>query len=227
MLEHIFFEKNIKPTDSLYHQKLQPINTLKQWDYYAAENSVATTLAVEWAQLLNASIRKVYIEEGEEDQVQVTKKFAATATHQQLLPALLIIVNNLQKKFGSWQVEWGIINRYQRISNDLVQKFDDTKESYPVPFASALWGMLPSYNSSYFPGTMNRYGVSGNSFVCAVEFGKKIKAKSLLAGGNSGNPNSKHFNDQLLMYSKGQFKEVLFYKEDVWKHAEKTYHPGE
>lgn len=221
------FEKNIQPTDSLYQQLLQPINTLKQWDYYAAENSVATTLAVEWAQLLNASIRKVYIEEGEEDQVQVTKKFAATATHQQLLPALLIIVNNLQKNFGSWQIEWGMINRYQRISNDILQKFDDTKESYPVPFASALWGMLPSYNSSYFPGTMKRYGVSGNSFVCAVEFGKKIKAKSLLAGGNSGDPDSKHFNDQLLMYSKGQFKEVLFYKEDVLKHAEKTYHPGE
>ena len=52
-------------------------------------------------------------------------------------------------------------------------------------------------------------------------------AKSLLAGGESGDPHSKHFNDQLEMYAKGQFKDVLFYKEDVLKHAEKTYHPGE
>jgi hypothetical protein len=29
------------------------------------------------------------------------------------------------------------------------------------------------------------------------------------------------------MYTKGQFKEVLFYKDDVMKHADKTYHPGE
>jgi len=29
------------------------------------------------------------------------------------------------------------------------------------------------------------------------------------------------------MYRKGQFKDVLFYKEDVLKHSEKTYHPGE
>jgi hypothetical protein len=29
------------------------------------------------------------------------------------------------------------------------------------------------------------------------------------------------------MYTKGKFKEVLFYREDVVKHAEKTYHPGE
>lgn len=79
-----------------------------------------------------------------------------------------------------------------------------------------------------------RYGVSGNNFICVFEIvskdyfeGKKIKAKSLLAGGNSGNPLSAHFTDQLEMYTKGQFKEVLFYKEDVLKKAEKTYHPGE
>ena len=79
-----------------------------------------------------------------------------------------------------------------------------------------------------------RYGYNGNSFICAVEFvrkdsfgGKKIKAKSLLTGGESGDPGSKHFDDQGFMYSKGQFKEVLFYKEDVMKNAERTYHPGE
>ncbi|MEP6750800.1 MAG: penicillin acylase family protein, partial [Bacteroidota bacterium] len=99
--------------------------------------------------------------------------------------------------------------------------------SIPVGFASSIWGMLPSYTARYYPGTKKRYGVNGNSFICTVEFGKKVKAKSLLAGGESGNPNSKHFNDQLLMYSKGQFKDVLFYKDDVMKNAEKTYHPGE
>ncbi|MEO6868999.1 MAG: penicillin acylase family protein, partial [Ginsengibacter sp.] len=69
--------------------------------------------------------------------------------------------------------------------------------------------------------------VNGNSFICAVEFGPRIKALSLLAGGESGHPSSKHFFDQGTMYAKGKFKEVLFYKEDVLKHAEKTYHPGE
>ena len=85
--------------------------------------------------------------------------------------------------------------------------------------------MLPSYNARYFPGTKKRYGVNGNSFICAVEFGDSIRAKSLLAGGESGDPKSPHFADQLEMYAKGKFKDVLFYKEDVVKHAEKTYHP--
>jgi acyl-homoserine lactone acylase PvdQ len=58
-----------------------------------------------------------------------------------------------------------------------------------------------------------------------VEFGKRIKAKTLLAGGENNVPGSKHFFDQGLMYTKGEFKEVLFYKEDVLKHVERKYHP--
>ncbi len=214
-------------TDSLRALLKEPVALLKNWDYHAGSNSVATTLAVEWAGLLTPGIRKTYIDAGEADQVTYTKKFAAGASATDLLAPLLNVLNDLQQKHGSWQVPWGNINRYQRISNDLNQKFDDTKESFPVPFASALWGMLPSYNSRYFEGTEKRYGVAGNSFVCAVEFGKKVKAKSLLAGGNSGDPNSPHFKDQLLMYTQGKFKDVLFYKEDVMKHAVRNYRPGE
>jgi acyl-homoserine lactone acylase PvdQ len=221
------FEQHVPPSDTLYDQLREAIELLKAWDYHAGANSIATTLAVEWAQKLNGSIRKIYIEDGEADQVQTTKAFAATARPAELLNPLLDVLKELSAKQGSWKIAWGEINRYQRISPDIDQPYDDSRASYPVPFASALWGMLPSYNSRYFTGTKKRYGVSGNSFICAVEFGKKIKARSLLAGGESGNPSSPHFTDQLEMYTKGQFKDVLFYKEDVLKHMEKQYHPGE
>jgi acyl-homoserine-lactone acylase len=221
------FETNVKPSDSLYAALSEPISVLKNWNYHSSESSVATTLAIEWAGKLSPTIQKLYIDEGETDQVENTKRFAATATPEQVLPPLLMVVNDLKKKFGTWQMPWGEINRYQRVSSDIQQKYDDTQASVPVGFASALWGMIPSYNSRYYPSTQKRYGVSGNSFICAVEFGPKIKAKSLLAGGESGNLNSKHFNDQLEMYTKGTFKDVLFYKEDVLKNAERTYHPGE
>lgn len=221
------FEKNIRPGDSLFAALADPIAVLKKWDLHAGATSVATTLAVEWAQLLTSDIRKVYIDEGEEDQVTVTKKFAANASASQLLTPLLQLINTLSERYGKWQIPWGDINRYQRASGAIEQQYDDNKPSEPVPYTSSVWGMLPSYNSRYYPGTKKRYGVSGNSFICAVEFGKKIRAKSLLAGGESGDPSSKHFNDQLTMYTQGKFKEVLFYKEDVLKHAEKIYHPGD
>jgi acyl-homoserine lactone acylase PvdQ len=221
------FEKSANQNDTLYAQLKEPVALLKAWDFYAGETSVATTLAIEWAQKLGSAIQQVYIEEGEADQVQKTTQFAATATREQLLKPLAEVVAELTAKWGKWNIAWGEINRFQRLTGDINSRYDDSAPSLPVGFASATWGQLPSYNSRYYPGTAKRYGVGGNSFICAVEFGTRIKAKSLLAGGQSGSPSSKHFNDQAKMYTQGQFKEVLFYKEDVQKNAQRTYHPGQ
>ncbi len=221
------YDKSLHPGDSLYYSLQVPVSILRRWNYQASEYSVATTLAVEWAQHLTAAIQKIYIEAGDPDQVLQTKKFAATALPNDLLLPLYTSINELTARFGRWDLPWGQINRYQRISGAIDQQFNDDKESLPVAFTSSTWGMLPAYNSRYLPGVKKRYGVSGNSFICAVEFGTRIKAKSLLAGGENGDPASPHFKDQLEMYSKGKFKDVLFYKEDVLQHAEKNYHPGE
>lgn len=221
------FEKNIRQENPLYKELIEPITVLKNWDYYANENSVATTLANEWAYKLDPILQKVYIDEGEMDQVENTIQFAKTATPDQLLPQLQIVVNELKTKFGTWQIPWGELNKFQRPSGDIDLVFNDSAESLPIGNATGLWGCLPSYKSVYQNGTKKRYGYNGNSFVCAVEFGSKIKAKSLLAGGNSGFPKSKHFYDQSVLYQKGQFKDVLFYREDIEKNAERTYHPGE
>jgi acyl-homoserine lactone acylase PvdQ len=223
------FEKNVLPGDTMFNELTKAVTLLKQWDLRCGENSIATTLAIEWGQKL---IPKIAISGNEydyayDDQVTKTERFAANAKPDDLLQPLISAITELQNRFGKWQVPWGDINRFQRISSEIDNKFDDSKPSIAVGFVSSTWGMLPSYSSKTFPGTKKRYGVNGNSFICAVEFGKKIKAKSLLAGGQSGDENSKHFFDQGTMYSKGQFKEVLFYKEDVLKHAEKKYHPGE
>ncbi|AYN04600.1 penicillin acylase family protein [Flavobacterium sp. 140616W15] len=220
------FEKNIKPSDPEYADLAESIAILKNWDYYAKENSVATTLAVEWAYKLDPIILKAYIDEGELDQVENTKNFTKNATAAQLIPQLQSVLKDLKSKWGTWKVAWGEINRFQRSNGDIDLKYDDSKPSLPIAFGPGSWGSLPSFKSSYQNDSKKRYGYNGNSFVCAVEFGSKIKAKSLLAGGNSGDLSSKHFADQAEMYQKGAFKEVLFYKEDVIKNAEKTYHPG-
>ena len=222
------FETKITKEDSMYTALLEPITILKSWDKYSAIQSVATTLAVEWGTQL---LPKLTASADEDDyqyvyQVNRTNSFLAAAQPRDLLEPLLVAINILKERYGKWQVPWGDINRFQRISSDIVQKYDDNAPSIPVGFTSAAWGMLPSYAAVYYPHTNKRYGVNGNSFICAVEFGETIKAKSLLAGGESGDPLSKHFKDQAEMYSKGIFKDVLFYKEDVLKNAVKQYHPG-
>jgi acyl-homoserine lactone acylase PvdQ len=214
-------------SDTAYRLLEAPIKILSGWDRNTSENSVATTLAIEWAQRLLPSITKESEDDENADQVEKFKRFAAKALPSTVLQPLLEVMKDLTDKFGTWQVKWGEINRFQRIDNEINEIHNDNRPSLPDGFAASTWGCLPSFVSHTYSGTKKRYGYNGNSFICTVEFGKKIKAKSLLAGGESGNKESKHFDDQALMYTKGQFKDVLFYKEDVVKHAEKTYHPGQ
>ncbi|RYY50273.1 MAG: acylase [Chitinophagaceae bacterium] len=200
---------------------------LANWDFRSGENSVETTLAVEWGQLLQGGIYSTRLPEGViADQVSLTTRFANTATASQLIEPFRMALRDIIAKYGSWQIPWGQINRLQRISPAIDNVFSDDQPGLAIGFASATWGQLPSYVSKSFPGTKYKYGYNGNSFVCAVEFGDKIRAKSLLAGGNSGNPTSPHYFDQADMYRKGIFKTVLFYKEDVVANAKQPYHPG-
>jgi acyl-homoserine-lactone acylase len=220
------FEKN--RSDTLYSDFEEAISILKNWDYQCAENSIATTLAVEWGYKVLPLINRINIPDNNHaGLVEKTKQFVATAPASDMLEALRKTQEELTGKFGTWKIPWGDINRFQRISPSPDNVFSDEQESIPVPYVSSLWGMLPSYTSRSFPDTKKLYGVHGNSFICVVEFGKRIKAKSLLAGGQSGNIKSPHFFDQGRMYSKGLFKDVLFYKEDVMEHAEMNYHPGD
>ena len=211
----------------IFKSLVEPIKVLKEWDRNASESSVATTLAVEWGQRIWPIIMRNNENDNEKDQVISTKKFADSINGRVLLGRLILVIRDITKRFGKWQIPWGEANRYQRLSGTISEYYDDTKPSLPNGFTASTWGCLPSFVSRNMNGSNKRYGVSGNSFICAVEFGKKVTAKSLLAGGNSGDVNSKHFSDQAEMYTKGKFKEVLFYKEDVLKHVEKNYHPGE
>ena len=220
------FDKNVPVGNELYKQISEAVSILRSWDYRAGEKSVATTLAIEWAQKLNPAVQRVYIDQGQVDQVSATRFFAENAGPDDLLLSFRWVVQDLTERFGTWKMPWGEINRYQRLTGNIKETYDDTKPSLPVGFASATWGCLPSYVSRPMPGTKKRYGTNGNSFICVVEFGPKIKAKSLLAGGVNSMPSSPHFSDQAEMYTQGKFKEVLFYKEDVLKNAERTYIPG-
>ena len=135
-------------------------------------------------------------------------------------------VNKITSDFGKWDTPWGEINRFQRLNGDIKMQFDDARPSLPVGFASGTWGALAAYGMRGEVTTKRIYGTRGNSFVAVVEFGDKVKAKSILAGGQSGDPASPHFLDQAQRYIDVQFKDVAYYREDVEKRAEATYHPG-
>jgi acyl-homoserine-lactone acylase len=148
------------------------------------------------------------------------------ATPDLLLRSLANASDKLAADFGKWKTPWGEINRFQRLTGDIVQPFSDAAPSIPVGFTSAVWGSLASFGARPYPGTKKWYGTSGNSFVAVVEFGPQVHARAVTAGGESGHPNSPHFNDQAQRYTTGNLREVYFYPPQLQAHTEKQYHPG-
>ncbi len=88
-------------------------------------------------------------------------------------------------------------------------------------------GSLASVGSGPKPNTKRWYGTSGNSFVAAVEFGTRVRAIAIMAGGESGNPASPHFNDQAQRFARGALRPVYFYPDELSSHVKRRYRPGD
>jgi len=196
---------------------------LKNWDFRVSKTSKAMTICKFY---LNTYLRSGKIPKG----LHYMKRFqymSSESTNEERLEIFNQSLKKLENDFGSFETEWKEFNRYQRINGDIKQAFNDELESIPVGMASGLWGALASFGTRHGKDTKRQYGVSGNSFVAVVEFGDKVEAKTMLAGGQSGDPDSAHFDDQAQRYADGLFKTVAYYREDVLERAESTYHPGE
>lgn len=201
-----------------------PIEVLRNWDFRTSKTSVAMSLAHYYGVLYGRKGKRPHAFKNE---MALFNFFGNESPLEERITIFKKAISNLEVDFGSWNTPWGAINRYQRLNGDIQQAFDDAKPSIPVGLASGRWGALAAYGSRYNNNTKKIYGTSGNSFIAAVEFGDKVKAKTLLAGGQSSDPTSPHFDDQAQHYADIKFKNALYYKDDVLKQAKRTYKPGE
>ena len=200
-----------------------PIEALKNWDFTTSKESVAMTLAHYYGTICYQQANRpkgLYA-------MQLVEYWGSDSPDSEKLNLFTASLLKLKEDFGTWEMPWGEVNRYQRLNGDIRQPFDDAKPSVPIGFASGRWGALAAYGARYTNNTKKLYGTRGNSFVAVVEFGDKVKAKTILAGGQSGDPSSPHFDDQTEKYANQDWKDAAYYKEDVLKHAKKTYQPGE
>jgi acyl-homoserine-lactone acylase len=200
----------------------EQVGVLRGWDYRWAASSVPTSLAVFWGETLWAQTNGDARRAG----LSVYDYMATRTSPAERLGALAVASDRLARDFGTWRTPWGDINRFQRLTGDIVQPFNDAAPSIPVGFVSSQWGSLASFGARSYPTTKKYYGTNGNSFVAVVEFGDSVRARAVTAGGESGDPRSPHFNDQALRYSTGDLRNVYFYPNQLARHTERTYHPG-
>ena len=210
--------------DSLKARLREPVEQLRAWDFRWSETSVPTTLAVFWGSAVTRSVAGT----AAAARIPVEQFVGSNATAGSLLGALAAAVDTLSSAFGTWRTPWGDVNRFQRLTGDIVQQFSDAAPSTPVPFPSGNWGSLASFGARAYPGTRKWYGTSGNSFVAVVEFGRdSVRARAVTAGGLNSVPSSPHFNDQAGRYAAGNLRPVYFYRPQLRGHTEREYRPGQ
>ncbi len=200
----------------------EAIDILRKWDFATNKESAAMSMAHFYIlQYLKNGVKPEGL-----NNLELVQYFGTTSPLKERLDIFKQSIDKLTADFGTWNIPWGEINRYQRINGAIHQPFNDSLPSIPIDMTSSKWGALASFGAKSYD-TKRIYGTSGNSFVAVVEFGDTVKAKTMLAGGQSGDPTSQHFDDQSQRYADVQFKEVAYYRKDVEKRAEASYHPGE
>ena len=210
-------------SDPLKARLADQVQILRDWNHRWAVDSVPTSLAVFWGTQLDRSVFR----EARAANMTPDDYIATKLEPNVLLQALAAASDKLTSDFGTWRTPWGQINRFQRLDDAIDPHFDDSKPSIPVEFTSAVWGSLASFGARAYPNTKKWYGTSGNSFVAVVEFGPRVRARAVTAGGESGHPRSRHFEDEAERYATGNLREVYFYRDQLKGHAEREYHPGQ
>src|SRR5206468_7756015 len=199
----------------------EPIAALNAWDKRWAVTSVPNTVAQYWGDALMKRATSRNWNDHDNDFRHMERLSPA-----EKLDAFATGLDRLTRDFGSWRVPWGEVNRFQRISPAIDPPFSDAAPSIPVGFTSNKWGSLAAFGASQKPGTKKWYGTNGNSFVAVVEFTRSgVRARAVTAGGESGHPQSPHFNDEALRYASGALRDVYFYPAQLKGHTERAYHP--
>ncbi|SKB80857.1 penicillin acylase family protein [Daejeonella lutea] len=139
------------------------------------------------------------------------------ASESRAVEAFIKAVETAKKRYGSWDLAWGDVNRARIAGKD-------------IPISGAT-GELGTFSVLWFiphkTDKMKRETRGGDGWVIAVEFGKTPRAYSVLTYGESNKDGSPYFADQLELYANKQMKKVAFTEEDIKKGVIKEYRPGQ
>ena len=124
-------------------------------------------------------------------------------------------MQSLKYRYGSWDLSWGEVHRLRLDDLDL-----------PVGGGP---GGLGCFRVLWFTDAEDgkRKIRGGDGWQLAVQFSDPPRAYSILAYGQSDNPDSPHHTDQAQLFADNKMKEVTYTERAIRKKLIRSYHPGE
>ena len=174
------------------------INNLNQWDKKAnAESMGAATFLLVYNTIHNSLSEYVK---------------TRVLTTEQCISILQNVRAKMMKDFGRTGLQLGDI-----------QKLVRGDKAIPLPGLPDV--LAPMYSEPYKNGMSK--GIQGDAYVELVRFTKDGPIiETMNTYGASSRKDSRHYTDQMEMYTHQQTKPMTLNKEEVYKNAERIYHPN-
>jgi acyl-homoserine-lactone acylase len=191
------------------------LELLRRWDNTAAPESRGGALFEIWFQRYAQGRQdaELFAEPWREDDPLDTPK--GLSDPARAAEAFAWAVEETARRYGRWDVAWGDVHRVRRGDVDV-----------PVGGCPGRLGCFRVL--SYTRDTDGKLVAStGDGWVLAVEFGDPPRAYSVLAYGQSPDPESPWHADQAAMFARGEMKRVAFSTRDVDAQAVRRYRPGQ
>ncbi|MFL2634074.1 MAG: penicillin acylase family protein [Candidatus Marisimplicoccus sp.] len=185
------------------HELFEIVNEIQNWDRKTDINSIGAGLyGVLYYQLIYNYA----------DQIRKLSSEDKPVSKEIILSAVSDIKSYLIEHFGKVKINLGEFQKLVRGDKEL-----------------PIWGLPDVITAmSSRPYKDGKHKVfAGESYIGLVRFTKNGPLfESVISFGNSDNPTSDHYTDQMEMYSKFQTKKMTFDKEEIYSQAKSIYNPN-
>jgi acyl-homoserine-lactone acylase len=192
------------PAAGKYGNKLaqRAADVLAKWDRQANADSRGAVLFAAWADKLD--FNTAFSQPWSEKQPRTTPD--GLANPQAAVKLLATVAAEIEKTYGSLDVNWGKVFRLHVGKIDLASNGSD--------------GYLGIFRVLRFaPESEGRFqAVSGDSFVAAIEFSQPVRAMALTSYGNATQPGSRHIGDQLQLFAEKKLRPVWRTRKEIKAH---------
>jgi acyl-homoserine-lactone acylase len=179
---------------------------LRSWNFVAETGSAGMTLFNAWwaayRQLAGPHLPDVIL----------YQEFVSKPPHVErlALEALSNAAREMRNVHDALDVPWGDVHRMRKGPQEAPVAGGEAGEPLMVmgDYGIARRKLLPNY---------------GFAYAMAIQFGDTPESVSILPGGISDDPSSRHFADQLKLFSERRFKVNYFLDKDVQRYAERAF----